>query len=577
MPNNSNSNMPSPAAPIWQNWSGNLVHKPAFDGVKDLKYYFTPTNLTELKSILAAAKATGVTVRVSGQRHSQPPLVVDDNRDNVPQTTKTYLVDLSCYQDLGAGQDQRCVLGPGKHQVTVNTGVREDELDAFLTQHNLMLKTVTAGGFFSVGGMASVDVHGGTVDAPIFAETVSAFTLLLADGTIMTIDAQSPAIADWSPLQFARVSLGSLGIVTSVTIDVLPRPYATTLQGGITRYGIKDRSAFIAQFQTLLTNHTRLEIFFTPYATEYVDTLATKNFLVLWWNVVNDPISKNKNQPPNPYPETACNLANKPQPEYGAPYLGTPDVPPDLQKVVEGITEDLAIKAQYVKSPGNTPKGLFEDGLSNPAVIAAAAFDQIEKQVRTANASNSELWLTEAAQVIFMSYYVPLPDLSIAGLAKVWDGLDVVARIVLQEDNFHIAAPMEFRFVKGGNSAMSGTYSENPNAWFVNLDLIGFVDSTKQKASDYPPKLLQFFADVEREWVKMGGFPHNGKIYGFYDPYDPTDAPGTYSKTGPFNPNFLSHLRKLRGARLVAFNTYRKSLDPNGLFFNDYLRKLLEA
>jgi hypothetical protein len=55
----------------------------------------------------------------------------------VPQTTKTYLVDMSCYADLGP---DRIVLA-GKNQVTVNTGVREDELDAFLIEHNLMLKT----------------------------------------------------------------------------------------------------------------------------------------------------------------------------------------------------------------------------------------------------------------------------------------------------------------------------------------------------------------------------------------------------------------------------------------------------
>ena len=29
---------------------------------------------------------------------------------------------------------------------------------------------------------------------------------------------------------------------------------------------------------------------------------------------------------------------------------------------------------------------------------------------------------------------------------------------VTQSINFHIAAPMEFRFVKGGDSAMSGTF-----------------------------------------------------------------------------------------------------------------------
>ena len=198
-----------------------------------VKYFFTPTNLAELKFALAeAANAPGATIRVSGQRHSQPPLVVDDDRDAASQTKAFLVDDMSCYKDLGPGQDQRIVLGPGSKQVTVNAGVREDELDAFLTQNNLMLTTVTARGCFSLGGMTAVDVHGGTMDAPIFAETVSAFNLLLADGRVTAIDTQSPAVGGWSPLQFARVSLGGLGVVTSVTINVVDRPWATTLQGG---------------------------------------------------------------------------------------------------------------------------------------------------------------------------------------------------------------------------------------------------------------------------------------------------------------------------------------------------------
>lgn len=561
----SNDPNASASAPTWENWSGNLVHKPAADGVK---YFFMPTSLTELRSVLAevakggsvakSSSATaglegkGATIRVSGQRHSQPPLVADDNRGSVPQTTTVYLVDMSCYADLGSGQDQRLVLGPGNNQVTVNAGVSEDELDAFLTQNNLMMKTVTAGGFFSVGGMTAVDVHGGTVNAPIFAETVSAFNILLADGTVTTIDAQSPAVSGWSPLQFARVSLGGLGIVTSVTIDVLSRPYATTLQGSTKRFGFKNKSAFVNKFQPLLSSHSRLETFFTPYATSWVP-LGFNNFLALWWDVVDDPTPKTPNQPPQPYPKSACTLASQAPPEYGAPDLG----------FGESIAEAAAIRAQSLSSAINP--------LGGAAEIAITAFDVIEGQVATANKSHAELWLTKSARVIFMSYYVPLPDLKAAGLGKVWDGLDVVARIVTQDGNFHMAAPMEFRFVKGGNSAMSGAYSDDPNAWFVNLDLIGFVD-TSQKAVDYPPQLLKFFADVEREWVKMGGFPHNGKIYGFYDP---TEAPGTYSKTGPFNPNFLADLRTRRGARLENFKAYRESLDPNGLFVNDYLRQVL--
>ena len=70
----------------------------------------------------------------------------------------------------------------------------------------------------------------------------------------------------------------------------------------------------------------------------------------------------------------------------------------------------------------------------------------------------------------------------------------------------------------------------------------------------------------------MGGLPHNGKMYGFYDPNQPA---GTYS--APFNRNFLSKLRKLRGERLTAFNAFRKASDPGNLFYNDFLRQLLEG
>jgi hypothetical protein len=44
VPNDPNASVSSPSAPVWRNWSGNLVHQPASDGVK---YYFTPTTFAE--------------------------------------------------------------------------------------------------------------------------------------------------------------------------------------------------------------------------------------------------------------------------------------------------------------------------------------------------------------------------------------------------------------------------------------------------------------------------------------------------------------------------------------------------
>lgn len=65
----------------------------------------------------------GATVRVSGQRHAQPALVAEDNR--VAPSPTRWLIDLSCYKDLGPGGNQSIVLHPSDGTVTVNTGVRE--------------------------------------------------------------------------------------------------------------------------------------------------------------------------------------------------------------------------------------------------------------------------------------------------------------------------------------------------------------------------------------------------------------------------------------------------------------------
>jgi hypothetical protein len=535
-----------PTSPTWGNWSGNLVHKPPANGEN---YYFRPANLGDLKAVLAGAKAKGVTVRVSGQRHSQAPLVADDNRGTASPALTTYLVDMSCYADLGSGQDQ-IVLGPGPNQVTVNPGVKEDALDAFLTNNQLMLDAVTAGGFFSIGGMTAVDVHGGTVAAPIFAEAVASFTILGADGNLTTIDGKSKDADGNSLLSFARVSLGMLGVVTSLTLNVLPRPWANTLQGSSERFMAKTKTDFIAKYKERLTGpakHDRMECFFTPYAAPW----GVNNHLVLWWNVVENPrppVSKTA-----PTPQSACALSNSNQ--FGAGLINIGQWGVDI------------IRGSQTTDPYYLPP-------AGPAEIAAYALLEIENQVAAANNEFSDLWLAKSSQVVFMSYFIEMPNLDDAGLGKAWDGLAVIDNYVREDGKFHIAAPVEFRFVKGGDSALSGTFTKNPNAYFVNLDLIAWVEQTP--SAQYPAVMLKFFSTVERKWVSLGGLPHNGKMYGFYDPAD--SSPNSY--TPPFNKNFLKFItnqrRVARQAPVDAFKKFRSARDPGGLFYTQYLRDLLE-
>lgn len=512
----------------WKNWAQNIVDTLEIDG----QYYFSPTHLAALQDIVRQAGAAGATVRVSGQRHAQPALVAEDNR--IAPNPHRWLIDLSCYSDLGPNGDESIVLGTTPNTITVNTGVREDELDAFLTAHDLMLKTATAGGFFSLGGMTAVDVHGATIRAPIFAETASAFTLMGPDGQVRTIDAQTPAVDGWSPLQFARVSLGALGVVTSVTLDVLPRPWATTLNAGKdTNVVCADEPTFIARFKALLTDHDRVESFLNPY---------TDNFLILWWDVVASPatqVPNLKTSVPN-----ACALAG--ENVFGAPYL----IP------FEPIIEPPLIAAQYGNNTTTT------------SAIIDAGFLTIETLFDQAAAVYSDLWLTKASRVIFMSYFIELPALDDEGLSKAWQGLDAVKARIKSTSDFLVVAPLEFRFVRGGDTALAGTYTQTPDATFVNLDLIGYVPAVA--ASDYPDSLLHFFADIERAWMDLGGMPHTGKMFGFYNPAQPS---GTYSE--PFNPEFLKDLAQRRSERTAAFNAFRKACDPAGLFHNHFVATLL--
>jgi len=565
------------SAPKWKNWSGELKHFPSKDGKA---YYFSPTGIEELKQVIRMAKDDGVELRVSGQRHAQPPLVVDNNRHEIPKEAKTYLVDLSCYADLGPKDSKikkQIVLieGPSP-KVRVNTGVREDGLDAFLTRNGYALKTVTAGGFFSLGGMTAIDVHGATIDEGIFAETVSEFTVmgLSADGRVETktirrdegtIDAAGKS---WHPIQFARVSLGALGIVTSVTIDVMRRPHATSIVAGSEKMSLKSRDAFIEAFKPILNGpyaHDRIETFYSPYTTVHnlilPDDFLPNNFLTLWWNDIADLKADKKSEQKE---ETAkskisevassCTFADRKK--FGAPYE---------KKALENLVYKWETFLQRHGSV-NWAAGTIE-----------GAFGQIESMFSDARKDNSDLWLTAATRVAFMSYFVELPDTEDEGLGKVWDLLRVVAELVQPKDaEFRLAAPLEFRFVKGGDSALSGTYTERKDATFVNLDLLAYVP--KGPSEDWPESTLNFFADVERAWYGEGGMPHNGKMYGFFDPSGEdkskiaSDSNSADTYKGAFNPGFMNHLAGRRGERLEAFEAYRRQRDPHGLFCNDFLR-----
>jgi hypothetical protein len=80
-----------------------------------------------------------------------------------------------------------------------------------------------------------------------------------------------------------------------------------------------------------------------------------------------------------------------------------------------------------------------------------------------------------------------------AELGKAWRGLQAVSERLRISNKFQLVAPLEFRFVRGGDSALAGTHTKNTGAAFVNLDMIGYVPA--EQVAKYQPELLHFFAD----------------------------------------------------------------------------------
>jgi FAD/FMN-containing dehydrogenase len=535
----------------WKNWIGNLSYQPS---IVVGQYYFTPTTSNELREIITQAAIRKVKIRVSGQRHSTPPLIVNNDKYSPILNTKpgsVWVLDLSCYSDLGANENETIILNKEENTVTVNAGVREDQLDAYLSANNYMLPTVTAGGFFSMGGMAAIDVHGATINSVNFSGNIVAYTVMGADGTKKTYDSNSPKVkinnVQYDPLQFHRVSLGALGVITSVTIKIIPRPFKNTLVASQERVSLQYKDKFIVKFKELFKDeNARIETFYNPYA-----PLLFPNMHILKWSVVDKPSPAIANDPAPAIP-TACELAGRNQ--WGSPYMSKED------GSAERVTENALKLVQLSGSP------------STGSLFIYAAFDTIQRSMNTAINNNDAMWLDQAVRTMALSYSIPLPNNADSGLDVAWDALQVAKTNLEELGAFTMAAPMEFRFVRSDDSLLSGDYSSGLPHRVISVEAIVFVSEENPKA--YPQPILDTFARIECGWSQMGGMPHQGKAYGFYKPnLGNTQTCANVVGTPPFNPGYINYL-KTRRTGLNAFVTYQNSLDPKGLFCTDYLKAL---
>jgi L-gulono-1,4-lactone dehydrogenase len=180
-------------APQWRNWAGDQRCEPvAIERV---------ASRDELSAAVARASEAGRRVRVAGSGHS--------------------FTDAACTDgvmlDLGA-VDRVLDVDRASGLVRVEAGIVIGDLARRLAGHGLAMENQGDIDRQTIAGAISTATHGTGVRFQNLSAQVEGVELVLADGTVEGIDADSDP--DW--LLAARAGLGALGALYSVTIRTVP-------------------------------------------------------------------------------------------------------------------------------------------------------------------------------------------------------------------------------------------------------------------------------------------------------------------------------------------------------------------
>ncbi|MCM0677638.1 FAD-binding protein [Micromonospora phytophila] len=175
--------------PARRNWAGNVRYA--------ARRYHRPATVDELRRLVAGAER----VRAVGTGHSF---------NRLGDTTGD-LVSL-------AGLPATFQLDRDRCTVTVPAATRYGDLAARLHAQGYALANLASLPHISVAGAVATGTHGSGETIGSLASAVAGLELVTADGDLLTVDRAS----DGDPFAGMVVSLGALGVVTRVTLDVVP-------------------------------------------------------------------------------------------------------------------------------------------------------------------------------------------------------------------------------------------------------------------------------------------------------------------------------------------------------------------
>ena len=221
----------SSAAPrAWRNWAGTATATPA--------RWCRPRSEAEISAAVKDASSAGLRVRALGSGHSFTAVAA----------TSGVALDLSQWTGITAA-DTRTGL------VTVRSGTTLRALNAELSGLGLAMANLGDIDAQTLAGALSTGTHGTGARLGGLATQVTSLELVLADGSVVSCSATS------RPELFAaaRIGLGALGVITTVTLRCVP---SFTLLADERPVPVEE---VLEQFDALADANDHFEFYWFPY------------------------------------------------------------------------------------------------------------------------------------------------------------------------------------------------------------------------------------------------------------------------------------------------------------------------
>lgn len=177
----------------WTNWSGSLRFKPAT--------FLQPRTEEELCAMVHQSHAQGVKVRVAGAGHSSSALV----------KTEETLFRLDHFKGIVSINEQA-------QTATLRTGMTVHEANSALQEVNLALFNTGDVDVQMLAGAIATGTHGSGRKLQNLSSMLTGVRLINNEGQIESYTEEEHP----ERMKALRVSLGSLGIFTEITVKVLP-------------------------------------------------------------------------------------------------------------------------------------------------------------------------------------------------------------------------------------------------------------------------------------------------------------------------------------------------------------------